>query len=156
MTNIHNLHLHLFINTWTFHCFFKKLINKSISSVFSLITSSPFATFFTLAYWFDILELLVYLSWDTAIDLLKANDFFILSSSCCWHFLSLNNYFFVSKGIVIQISGGIRTNLHTIAVLVGVTVANSSSELHESWIWISLVIINNFWIYLSLLYWMTG
>jgi hypothetical protein len=47
-------------------------------------------------------------------------------------FLSLNSHFLASKGGVIQISGGICANLHTIAVLVGGTVADSSSELHES------------------------
>jgi hypothetical protein len=37
-----------------------------------------------------------------------------------------------SKGRVIQISGGICANLHTIEVLVGGTLTDSSSELHES------------------------
>jgi hypothetical protein len=41
-------------------------------------------------------------------------------------------HFLASKGRVIQILGGICANLHTIAVLVGGTVVDSSSELHES------------------------
>jgi hypothetical protein len=59
-----------------------------------------------------------------------------MTSSFCHppvvEFLSFNSHFLASKGRVIQISGGICTNLHTIAVLVGGTVNDSSSELHES------------------------
>jgi hypothetical protein len=64
----------------------------------------------------------------TAIDLLKVNDFFILSFS----YLSFNRHFLASKGRFIQISGGICANLHTIADLVGGTAVDTSSELHES------------------------
>jgi hypothetical protein len=47
-------------------------------------------------------------------------------------FLSFNSHFLASKGRVIQISGGICANLHTIAVLFGATAIESASELHES------------------------
>jgi hypothetical protein len=47
-------------------------------------------------------------------------------------FLSYNSHFLALKGRVIQISGGICTNLHTITYLVGGTAADSSSEMHES------------------------
>jgi hypothetical protein len=77
------------------------------------------------------LELLVSLSLVTAVDLLKANDFIILSCSYCCRFLSFNSHFLASKGRVIQISDGICANLHTIAVLVGGTAVDSSPELHE-------------------------
>jgi hypothetical protein len=72
------------------------------------------------------------LSFDTAVGLVKANDFFILSSSCCWRSLLFNNNFLAFQGRVIQISGGICVILHTIAVLDGATVFDSSSELHEN------------------------
>jgi hypothetical protein len=47
-------------------------------------------------------------------------------------FFQFNSHFLASKGRVIQISGGICANLHTIPVLVGGTATDSSSEPHES------------------------
>jgi hypothetical protein len=76
--------------------------------------------------------LLVSLSLDTAIDYRKDNDFFILSFSCCWLFLLYNSHFLASKGRVIQISGSICDNLHTITGLVDGAAADSSYELYKS------------------------
>jgi hypothetical protein len=56
----------------------------------------------------------------------------VWSSSYSLHFLSFNNHFLASKGRFIHLSGGICANLHTIAVLLGGAVVDSSSELHES------------------------
>jgi hypothetical protein len=52
-----------------------------------------------------------------------------MTSSFC-HPPVVDVFFLASKGRVIQIPDGIFANLHTIAVLVGGTATDSSSELH--------------------------
>jgi hypothetical protein len=59
-----------------------------------------------------------------------------MTSSFCYppvvDFSFVQQPFFASKGRAIQISGGICANLHTIEILVGGTMADYSSGLHES------------------------
>jgi hypothetical protein len=81
---------------------------------------------------FGILEELALPFLGTLIVSFLLDDFFILSSSCCWRFLSFNSHSFASIVRVTQISGGTCANLHIIAVFNDAAMSISSSEPVEA------------------------